>query len=190
MHRKTVVVLLVAALFLACAVSASAQFRIDLDVNMPVGFGYSLSGGSSSFAWNQFFIPFPDARLGWQFGEGLLDGGIGARVFTFIIENILYPEVFLELNLDPITISAAVGGYGFLEFGLLSAALQEIGLNNLSGFHNILIPDLNVAIKVTEWFRIGAGVFMITPFGSDLGGILNNFVYSAYINARFVLLFK
>ena len=93
-------------------------------MNAPVWFGYSVSG-SADGAWNSYFIPFPDARLAWQFGGGLLDGGVGVRWFTFIIENVLYPEAYLELNLEHFTFSLAVGGFGFLEFGLLSAARRR-----------------------------------------------------------------
>jgi hypothetical protein len=31
---------------------------------------------------------------------------------------------------------------------------------------------------------------MIAPFGNGMGGVLDNFVYSVYINARFVVMFK
>ena len=187
--KRAIFLVVVVVVLLTGAVSASAQLRLDFDINVPVWFGYHTSGGGDG-AWNQYFIPFPDARLAWQFGGGLIDFGIGARVFTFIIENVLYPEAYFELNLENFTFSAAVGGFGFLEFGLLSSAMQQAGVNNLTGFHNVILPDLNVAWRVSDWFRLGVGVFMIAPFGNDLGGVLNNFVYSGYINARFVILFK
>jgi hypothetical protein len=187
--KKTVFVLVAVMVLLVSAVSASAELRLDLDVNIPVWFGYSVNGAGAG-TWNQYFIPFPDARIAWQFGEGLIDGGVGIRAFTFIIENILWPEGFIELNVDHFTFSASAGGFVFLEFGLLSSALQSAGVNNLSGFHGVLIPDLNAAWRVTDWFRLGVGVFMIAPFGADIGGVLNSFVYSGYINARFVIRFK
>ncbi len=186
MKRAVFLVVVVVAL-LTGAVSAGAQFRVDLDVNMPVYFGYSLNG-SAAGAWNQYFIPVPDARFAWQFGRGLIDGGIGVRWFTFIIENFLYPEGYVELNLGPFTFSLNVGGFAFLEFGLLSSVLSDAGINNLTGFHTVILPDVNVAWRVASWFRIGAGVFMIAPFGSGIGGVLDNFVYSGYINFRFVIM--
>ncbi len=187
--KRTVIVLVAAIVLLGTAVSAPAELRLDLDVNIPIYFGYSV-GGYASGAWNQYFIPFPDARLAWQFGNGLIDGGVGVRMFTFIIENILYPEGFVELNLDAFTFSLNVGGFAFLEFGLLSSALSNLGINTFSGFHSVLLPDINAAWRVNDWFRLGAGMFMIAPFGNDLGGVLDNFVYSFYINARFVIRFK
>jgi hypothetical protein len=188
--RKRYVVVLVAVVMLCVGVmGASAQLRLDMDVNVPLYFGYSTAGASDG-AWNSYFIPFPDARLAYQFGGGLVDVGVGARVFTFIIENILYPEAYVELNLDRVTFSLNLGGFAFLEFGLLSTALNNAGVKNLTGFHSVILPDLNVAYRVNDWFRLGGGVFMIAPFGNGMGGVLDNFVYSVYINARFVVMFK
>lgn len=183
--KRAIFLVVVVVVLLTGAVSASAQLRLDMDVNLPLFFGSS----SGDAAWNHF-VPFPNGRLAWQFGGGLIDGGVGARAFTFIIENILYPEGYIELNIEQFTFSFNVGGFAFLEFGLLSDALSSAGINNLSGFHGLILPDLNAAWRVNDWFRLGGGVFMIAPFGSDMGGVLNNLVYSFYIDARFVILFK
>jgi len=185
MKRAVILVVVVVAL-LCGAVSASAQFRVDLDVNLPVYFGYSVSG-SAAGAWNQYFIPVPDLRASWQFGNGFIDGGIGVRWFTFIIENFLYPEAYVELNLDPFVLNLNVGGLAFLEFGVLSSALADAGINNLSGFHTVILPDVNFAWKVTNWFQLGVGVFMVAPFGANIGGVLDNFVYSGYVRFRFII---
>jgi hypothetical protein len=189
MRKRYVVVLVAVVMLCVGAMSTSAQLRLDMDVNVPLYFGYS-AGGVSDGVWNKYFIPFPDARLAYQFGGGLLDFGVGVRAFTFIIENILYPEAYIELNLDRVTFSLNLGGLAFLEFGLLSSALQSSGVNNLTGFHDVILPDLNVAYRVNDWFRLGGGVFMIAPFSHGMGGILDNFVFSAYLNARFVIMFK
>lgn len=188
--RKRYVVALVAVVMLCVGVmSASAQLRLDMDVNVPIYFGFS-SGGSADGAWNQYFIPFPDARLAYQFGGGLIDWGVGVRAFTFIIENILYPEAYIEFNVDRVTFSLNLGGFAFLQFGLLSAALQDAGINNLSGFRDVILPDLNVAFRVNDWFRLGGGIFMIAPFSEGMGGVLDSFVFTGYINARFIVMFK
>jgi hypothetical protein len=191
MRKRSLVAIGVAALLCTGAVSAGAQLRLDMDVNMPAYFGIS-SGGSAGGVWNQYFIPFPDARLAYQFGNGPFRFGIGARTFSFIIENILYPEAYAELTVDRFAFSANVGGFAFLEFGLLSAILQgAFGSNfTLTGFHDIIIPDLNVAFKVNDWFRVGGGVFMLAPFSADNGALLSGFIFSVYLNARFVVMFK
>jgi hypothetical protein len=191
MSKRALVAIVVAVILCVGAVSASAQLRLDMDVNIPVYLGL-VANGSEQGVWNQFFIPFPDARLAYQFGTGPLRFGVGARMFTFIIENILYPEAYVELNLDRIALSANVGGFAFLEFGLLSSIVQGVlgSQFTLSGFHSIILPDLNVAFKVNDWFRIGGGIFMLAPFGSDLNAVFGNFVFTGYLNARFVVNFK
>jgi hypothetical protein len=184
--KRAVFLVVVGAALLFGAVSASAQFRVDIDVNYPVYFGYSVTG-SAAGAWNQYFIPVPDFRASWQFGNEFIDGGIGVRWFTFIIENFIYPEGYVELNLDPFVLSLSVGGFAFLEFGILSAALQDAGINNLTGFHTVILPDVDFSWKVARWFQLGVGVFMIAPFGANIGGVLDNFVYSGYIRFRFII---
>jgi hypothetical protein len=191
MGKRSLVVIVAAVMLCMGAVSASAQLRLDMDVNVPAYIGIS-SAGTTEGIWNQFFIPFPDARLAYQFGSGAFRAGVGVRVFTFIIENILYPEAYVEYTVDRFAFSANVGGFGFLEFGLLSGVLQStLGSGfTLTGFHDIVIPDLNVAYKVNDWFRIGAGIFMLAPFTANNGALLSDFIFTGYINARFVVMFK
>jgi hypothetical protein len=177
----------VAILILVGAVSVGAQLRVDLGVNMPAYFGYS-SGGASTGAGSQQFVPFPNARLAYQFGGGLLDWGIGVRLFTFIIDSVLYPEAYVELNLDRFTFSLNLGGVAFLEIRLPGAGFTALGINNISGLQSVILPDLNVAFKVNDWLRLGGGVFTITPsFGN--GGILSSFLFIGYVNAQFVHIF-
>ncbi|HEY9593298.1 MAG TPA: hypothetical protein VHE79_02415 [Spirochaetia bacterium] len=187
--KKKWILLIVVVLLAGTAVTVSAQLRLDMDITVPVYLGFTASSGVSQGVWNSYFIPLPNARLAWQFGDGLIDGGVGLRMFTYIIENIAYPEAFVELNVDRFTFAANVGGYGFLEFGLLSSLLQEAGVGNLSGFHNLIIPDVSAQFRVNDWFRVSAGVLMLAPFGANIGGIFDNFAYFGYINAKFVVKF-
>jgi hypothetical protein len=189
MNKKLFTIVLAALLVLGAAGSASAQLRLDMDVNVPAYVGFT-AGGTATGAWNQFFIPFPDAQLSYQFALGPVRLGAGVRVFTLIIESFLYPEVYAELDLKPLVLSAKVGGLGILEFGLLTDVLSAAGLSNLSGFQSIVFPDLSIAYSVNDWFRIAAGLFVIAPFGADLGGIFGNNLFAGYVAARFVILFK
>jgi hypothetical protein len=189
MKKRILIVFVAVAMLLAGAVGASAQLRLDMDVNIPIYLGFYTSGAADG-AWNSFFIPFPDARLSYQFPIGPVTIGVGARAFTFIIENIMYPEAYVELTLDKFVLGAGVGGGAFLEFGLLSSVLASAGVTNLSGFHALLLPDLNVAYKVNDWFRLQGGVFMLAPFGSDFSGVLGSFAFAGYVDAKFVVVFK
>ncbi len=190
MKKRLVIVFVALAVMLAGAVNASAQLRLDIDISDPVYFGYT-SGGSAQGAWNPVpYIPIPDAKLLYQFSLGPVNLGAGVRVFSLIVENILYPELYSELTLGPVVFNASVGGLAFLEFGLLSTALSDAGISNLTGFQSVILPDVSVSFKVNNVFRLGGGLFMIAPMGSSLGGVLANNVFAGYLKATFVVLFK
>lgn len=190
MKKRRLIVFVALAVMLAGAVHAGAQLRLDIDINDPVYFGYTASG-SSQGAWNPYpYIPIPDAKLMYQFSLGPVNLGAGVRVFSLIIENFLYPELYAELNLGPVAINASVGGLAFLEFGLLSTALAEAGISNLNGFQSVILPDLSVSFKLTNVFRLGGGVLMIAPLGNNLGGVLGDNVFAGDIKATFVVVFK
>jgi hypothetical protein len=189
MTRKTFLVVVAVALMLGAAFNAGAQVRLDMDVNVPVYVGFT-SAGAAQGAWNSYFIPFPDAKLSYQFPLGPVRLGAGVRVFSIIIENFLYPELYAELDLDPFVVGLSVGGLAFLEFGLLTSLLQSAGVSTLTGFHEVILPDLSVAYKVNDWFRIGGGVFMLAPFTNSLGGVLSTNVFAGYVSAKFIVMFK
>jgi hypothetical protein len=188
MKKKTLFAVMVVLLLCAGALSVGAQLRLDMNLNFPIFYGAYASGYSSS-GFNSYFIPFPEVQLAYQFGEGALHGGVGVRTFTFIIENILYPAAFIEYSIDPVVLSLNVGGLAFLEFGLLSSALASNNIATLSGFHSVILPDFNVAYKVNDWFRLGAGVFVFAPFDNALGGYLSGFALAGYIQAKFIVVF-
>ena len=189
MRNRALIVIAAALVLLTSAMTASAQLRLDMDINVPIYAGYS-GGGVQQGAWNQFVIPFPDAQLSYQLPVGPVRIGAGVRVFTIIIENFLYPEAYVELDLDPFVVSASVGGLAILEFGLLTGILTSAGSTNLTGFHSIIFPDLNVSYKVNDWLRITGGMFVIAPFTNTISGILGNNVFAGYVSAKFVALFK
>jgi hypothetical protein len=190
MKKGLVIVFVALAVMMAGAVSASAQLRLDIDINDPIYFGYT-SGGTLTGTWNSYpYIPLPDAKLVYQLALGPIHLGGGVRVFTFIIENLLYPEIFAELDLNPVVVNLSVGGFAFLHFGLLSALLNGTGYENLNGFAEVVIPDLSVSFKVNDVFRIGGGVFLLAPFSNSLGGVLSNNAMAGYLKATFVVLFK
>ena len=190
MNKKTATAIAVLVVLLAGAMSASAQVRLDIDINDPLYFGFS-SAGVPQGMWNPYpYIPIPDAKLMYQFPLGPVNLGAGVRVFTLIIENILYPEIYAELNLNPFFIDASVGGFGFLMFGLLSDVLSGVGVNSLNGFYSVVLPDVSVGYKVNDVFRISAGILAIAPFDSSLSGVLANNVFAGYLKATFVVMFK
>ncbi len=189
MRKKGLIALIALVLLAGAAFEASAQMRLDADVNVPIYLGYSV-GGVQDGAWNQYFIPFPDVQFGYQFGLGPVSIIPGVRVFTVIIENFLYPQLTAELTLDRFVAHVGVGGFLLVEFGLLTSLLQSAGINTLTGWHNVLLSDVGVALKANDWFQIAAGVFIISPFDSSIGGVLENNVFAGYIDAKFVVYFR
>lgn len=192
MKRKILIAVAAAVILFAGTMSASAQVRLDIDINDPIYFGYTASG-SQTGAWNPYpYIPIPDAKLMYQFSLGPVNLGAGVRVFSLIIENFAYPEIYGELVLNPFTVNLSVGGLEFLMFGLLSDALTTAGVANLNGFQPLIIPDVSVNYKVNDIFRLSGGMFIIAPLtsASSLTGAFSNNVFAGYLKATFVVIFK
>jgi hypothetical protein len=190
MKKRLVITFAALAVMLAGAVSAGAQLRLDIDINDPVYLGYS-NAGTRTGVWNQYpYIPIPDAKLMYQLSLGPINLGGGVRVFSFIIENLMYPEIYGELDLSPFVLNVSVGGGAFLHFGLLSALANGTGYEKLNGFQQVILPDISVAYKLNDIFRLSGGVFIIAPFTSSLGGVLATNVFAGYIKATFVVKFR
>ena len=190
MKKKLLVVCAALVMLVGAGATVGAQVRLDFDINDPVYFGYAVSG-SQYGVWNSSpYIPLPDARLQFQIPLGPLNIGAGARVFTVIVENIAYPEVYAELNLDKLVVNASVGGLEFLTFGLLTDAIQSSTGAVLSGYEPIVLADVSVGYKVVDFFRISAGAFMAAPYQQNIGGIFDAFAFAGYVKASFVVEFK
>ena len=67
----------------------NSGLRFDIDFSAPIYFGEQSSSGGSFGGPAPSFIPIPSVRLAYQFGGGLIDGGIGARAFILIAVNVL-----------------------------------------------------------------------------------------------------
>jgi hypothetical protein len=177
--------LLIAAVVLLAVVAAGAgaELRFDANIAWPMYLGVKLDSstfGTSSQGMDisKFLILFPDVELYWQFGGQGLRAGIGARVFTLILESVAYPAAFIELDLNPFVLSANVGGGAYAFFGLFSQA----------GTGAFWLPDVNVAFKFNDWFRVGVGAYgLFIPSIQSSGTILP---FALYANARFVVPIK
>jgi hypothetical protein len=153
--RKLTVFFLACAIALVAIPSASSQMRLDIGVMVPRGAGITIGGATSttlgSDVGNWPFIPIPEAGLYYQGDLGFLKLGIGARAFSFILESIVWPNAYAELDLGRVAIEAQVGGGAFLMFGLV---------NPDPTFGNVVIPDLSAWLKLGKKgvFRLGGGV--------------------------------
>jgi len=141
---------------IALSGTAFAQLRIDAGVSMPVRINVALEGttleiGSDigNFLAGTIF-PIPEGAVHYQFDLGVVKLGLGARAFSFILETIVWPNAFAEIDLGPVVLEAQLGGGAFLLFGLVSDAQ----------FGEVFFPDLSAWLKfgTDDSVRIGAGV--------------------------------
>jgi len=171
----------VALLILLSALSAGAQVRLEGNLAWPLVVGINSSStlfGGTSVDLSKYYFLVPDFRVYYQFGDGLLDGGIGLRLPTLFVVSAIYPEAFVELNLKPLVLEATLGGLLFGYFGLGVAGVSA---------ESMVLSDLNASFALTPWFRLGGGVYLIMPANSTFS---QNFVYVGYLSARFIFLVK
>lgn len=175
-------IVLLAVFIAVLALPAFSQFRIDLGVDVPLtvgtisGSGVTTSSEIGSFL-DDHILPFPEASLYYQFSVGPLKLAPGVRVFTFILESVLWPNLMAELALDPVFIQAQLGGLIFAVFGLV---------NDIQ-FGEVLLPDVSVWIGLGKErrFRLGAGVLgMMLPELST-----EEMLIIPYVGAKISLLF-
>lgn len=132
--------------------AAFAQWQVDIGADVPiyVGLTGSMVDDVAGEAL-QYIIPFPNASISYNFDFGLLNLGVGAKMYSFIVLNVLSPMVYLEADLDPVVVNLSAWGGGFLVFGLANKFLSE----------SFIVPDLSVMFKLGKVFRIGPGVMTV-----------------------------
>jgi hypothetical protein len=179
MKRRLFIVLVIVVLLCVGAVGASAQFRLDADVTLPVylGINFDQLGLSGSTNLSQYIILLPMVEATYQFGEGPVRFGAGVKAVTFIVESLLWPNAFLEVDLNRIVIRGDLGGGLFLAFGLSNQQLRNSW--------TWVIPQIDVGVKLTDRFRLSGGAVALAPFND-----MRNFGFLLYVNARFTVLFK
>jgi hypothetical protein len=132
-----------------------SQVRLDIGVDVPMNI-YAVGGGevqSSSDVGSflkQHIFPFPEASLYYQFEVGPIKLAPGVRAFTMILESVLWPNLLMELAVEPVFIQAQLGGLLFLFFGL----------ENQADFGQVFFPDLSIWIGLGKErrFRLGGGL--------------------------------
>jgi len=148
-------IVLLAAFIAVLAFPAFSQVRLDLGVVIPmniyaVGQGEIQSSSEVGDFLKGHWFPFPEAGLYYQFSVGPLKLAPGIRVYTFILESVLWPNLMAEIQLDPVFIQAQLGGLLFVFFGLVNDAQ----------YGEVFFPDLSIWIGLGKErrFRLGGGV--------------------------------
>ena len=116
-------IILVVAFVAILASPVFSQLRLDVGVDVPmniyaVGGGEILSSSDVGSFLKEHILPFPEASLYYQFNVGPVSLAPGVRVFSFILESVLWPNLMAELQLGPVFLQAQLGGLLFLFFGL------------------------------------------------------------------------
>ena len=131
-----------------------ADFRFDLAANLSFYSGFDLTrlDATGNTILEPGLQPFPEAGLHYMIKLGDLNIGAGIRLFTIVLETIAWPDIIVELELDPIVISAELGGGAFAAFGFIS---------NAASISPTILGDIAVDIKVIDWLKLGVGAFVI-----------------------------
>ncbi len=169
--KKAIILATLAAML---AVPAFAQWRVDIGADMPFYAGIADSIVGESVGGDiPYLIPFPNAAISYQFDLGLISLGVGAKVYSFILLNILSPMAYLEMDFDPLVLNLSAWGGGFLVFGLLNEFLTE----------NFIVPDLSVMFKLgkRQTLRLGGGVMTALSLEGSQGA----FPFIAYGTIKF-----
>jgi len=174
--KKIVLILLLIGFILVPQVFA--QVRFDLGLVVPVQYGIASSdvtGDLSEYsAMMDYVIPFPELMLAYQFDVGPIKMGVGLRGYSLILETLLWPEIYAEVEFSRLVLNANVGGLALIYFGLVNGATS-------GGF---VVPDVSLGFKLGKSFRVCLGAFGL--LGTDLN--TNAMPYVAYVAGRFTFL--
>lgn len=176
--KRAAALLLVAAVTLMFAGALSAQTTyVDIGIKVPFYWGVGSTELDDDISGAiDYIFPIPDLNYGLMFGDGPVTFGFGARFFTIILESLVYPQLMVRAEYDPIVLTGSVGGGVFLVFGLFN----DIGTPNL------LTSELTAAYKMNDWFHLGLGTTIVYAF-ADNDVMTGGYVYAPYVFGRFAL---
>ena len=180
MKRKWIIAIAVVVMFVGGAAVASAQFRMDIDVPWWLYVGLSdaledeLDAEFGTVDIAQYAIVVPNIQAYYMFGGSMLKIGVGARLYTVLVANFIYPSIVGEVRLGNLDVNLNLGGLAglFVAWG--------------GFFETVTGPwatfDLSAGYRLTNWFRVGAGVFgiMQTEYPGE-------FPYVVYASAKFIV---
>lgn len=173
MQKKLIVIVLVLLIGGFAIFPAAADSQVDITLYWPFTGGIESDLGNETFDTLKdylFIVPFT------EYNYFILDNGIklglGARMFTLIIESIAYPVLTAEAELSDFVLRGQVGGGAFLFFGLWNSLETE----------KIIMPELSAAYRLNDWFSVGAGsTFFFAPEATDL----DSYIWFGHVFGRF-----
>ena len=163
----------VLAVLAIVAGSVTAEWRADIRFDIPWRLGVTIEGvegESSSESVNvlqEITIILPNVIAGYGTKLGPISVGVGARLYTLILQSMVYPVGFAEVELGPVAVGFNVGGgvFGFF------------GLHNAFETSSILVPDLSAHFKIGRTFRLGLGGLMVLGVGEEVQQAVPHVLY-------------
>ncbi len=150
------IAILVALVLLVAVPAAFSQFRVDIGFNAPISVGFSGFDLGGEAVDVPSFIPLPFGQISYGLDLGPITVGLGLKAYTLIIESLAWPTLFVELDADPVIITASAGGGLFIFFGAIGSGTLDT---------HMFIPDLAAHLKLGRVARLGLGV--MTFVGSE-----------------------
>jgi hypothetical protein len=165
--KKKILLSFILSLFIVMA--AGAQVRLDVNVSVPLYVGAVTDYGEVG-EYTEYAFLIPDLMVHYQIEMEMIKVGFGMRMVTLIVETMLFPNAFVELNVGPIAANFSLGGGMYIFFGLYSD-IQ---------FTSTILPDVSAYFKITDWFQLGAGILFVMDFEY----MEDAFLYIPYARAR------
>jgi hypothetical protein len=180
MKRNVILAAAVVVMLIGGAAVASAQFRMDIDIPWYLYVGLSpalkadLDAEFDVTDISKFAVVIPNIQMYYMFGGSMLKIGIGARIYTVLIMNFLYPSIVGEVRLGNLDVNLNVGG--------LAGVLLGLGPTFETATGPWATADLSVGYRLTNWFRIGVGAFAVMQ--TEYPG---EFPYALYVSGKFIV---
>jgi len=175
MSTKKIAVLAVLVLTV-CGAGLYADGKVELGFKAPFAAGIGdleLGGGGSTAISAPIpeFLPIPYAMAGGDLDLGPLYVGVAAKLYTAIVQSVIYPELYAGIDLEGVQIQISSGGLFFGTFGVA-------GSGTFVG--DLLLTDLSVSFEVIDDLYIGVGAiaFTSTAYSGEA------FPFLAYVSAK------
>ena len=178
--KRILIVLLLVVVMGSGTVFAQGRFDIGIKAPLIIGVDGLVDADGQPIDLVEevpSFIPIPSAFVGGQLDLAIIKLGVGLQLYSAIIQTIMYPAVFGEVDLGFFVANLTVGGGVFASFGVLGSDISTTEL---------LIPDLSAHFRLGSIFQVGLGLTGFTGFESIESDI---FPYVGYFSAKVSLTF-
>ncbi len=171
--KRGVFVVVLLVLLFGGAMNVAAEVQVDIGINVPYYVGVRTDDDDIDEAVRWVFV-LPDVKVNWFDEVGPVRIGAGGRLWTLILQSVIYPIVSLEADVGRFVLNTNLGGGLFINFGLYT------GMH----FAGVFLPEFSAAYRMTDTFSLGTGaMFLFAPEVEDL----SSFAYMGTVFGRFTI---